>query len=246
MWGIVCPYLGMSNDTTLGPIESCRTVHLNFSTVTVILTVAKQLKGQCHEMNNFLKALKIKSLLYRRRWFLNLFASSMSRKVIFKFLLASMKPLTNYRYFTGNRIRIPHPPTRLWRQIKGKILIWFVRPSKQLFISWHNPFKGRTYDLIESSLDRDKFMSPEEALEFGLIDKILEHPPKLGHDEKTKEEPATKWSLEHARLCCAYVYLQNFGNLRKKRGLFDSKDMYYIVFASVGDPCFFASRVRIH
>jgi ATP-dependent protease ClpP protease subunit len=50
--------------------------------------------------------------------------------------------------------------------------------------------KGRTYDLIESSLDRDKFMSPEEALEFGLIDKILEHPPKLGHDENKKEEPA--------------------------------------------------------
>jgi ATP-dependent Clp protease protease subunit len=42
-------------------------------------------------------------------------------------------------------------------------------------------------------LDRDKFMSPEEALEFGLIDKILEHPPKLGHDdEKKKEEPTTK------------------------------------------------------
>ncbi len=69
--------------------------------------------------------------------------------------------------------------------------------------------KGRTYDLIESSLDRDKFMSPEEALEFGLIDKILEHPPKLGHDdEKKKEEPTTKWYLNYARLCCAYVYLQ--------------------------------------
>jgi len=27
-------------------------------------------------------------------------------------------------------------------------------------------------------------MSPEEALEFGLIDKILEHPPKLGHEDK--------------------------------------------------------------
>jgi len=46
---------------------------------------------------------------------------------------------------------------------------------------------GRTYDLIESSLDRDKFMSPEEALEFGLIDKILEHPPKMGHEDKKEE-----------------------------------------------------------
>jgi ATP-dependent Clp protease protease subunit len=40
--------------------------------------------------------------------------------------------------------------------------------------------------MIESSLDRDKFMSPEEALDFGLIDKILEHPPKGGHEEKSE------------------------------------------------------------
>jgi len=50
---------------------------------------------------------------------------------------------------------------------------------------------GRTYDLIESSLDRDKFMSPEEALEFGLIDKILEHPPKMGHEDKKEEAKKT-------------------------------------------------------
>jgi ATP-dependent Clp protease, protease subunit len=41
--------------------------------------------------------------------------------------------------------------------------------------------------MIESTLDRDKFMSPEEALEFGLIDKILEHPPKVGHEDKNEE-----------------------------------------------------------
>lgn len=33
-------------------------------------------------------------------------------------------------------------------------------------------------ELIESSMERDKFMDPTEALQFGLIDKILEHPPK--------------------------------------------------------------------
>ncbi len=54
--------------------------------------------------------------LYMRRWFLNFFASSMSRNVLVKFLLASLEILTNSRYFTGSRIRItpsPHPPTRL-------------------------------------------------------------------------------------------------------------------------------------
>jgi len=39
---------------------------------------------------------------------------------------------------------------------------------------------------VESSMERDKFMSPYEAKEFGLIDKILEHPPK--HQHLVKEE----------------------------------------------------------
>lgn len=32
---------------------------------------------------------------------------------------------------------------------------------------------GQTYDMIEKTLDRDHFMVPEEAAEFGLIDKVL-------------------------------------------------------------------------
>lgn len=29
----------------------------------------------------------------------------------------------------------------------------------------------------EKGLERDKFMSPEEAKDFGLIDRVLSHPP---------------------------------------------------------------------
>ena len=29
-------------------------------------------------------------------------------------------------------------------------------------------------------MERDKFMSPKEAMEFGLVDRILEHPPRQG------------------------------------------------------------------
>jgi len=46
---------------------------------------------------------------------------------------------------------------------------------------------GQTYDQIERSLDRDKFMNPQQAKEFGLIDKILEHPPKGGAEEIEKK-----------------------------------------------------------
>jgi hypothetical protein len=38
-----------------------------------------------------------------------------------------------------------------------------------------------------SSMERDKFMSPKEALEFGLIDDILQHPPRPGEEESAKE-----------------------------------------------------------
>jgi ATP-dependent Clp protease protease subunit len=33
---------------------------------------------------------------------------------------------------------------------------------------------GRSYDEVESALERDRFMSPEEARDFGLIDQVLE------------------------------------------------------------------------
>jgi len=35
---------------------------------------------------------------------------------------------------------------------------------------------GKPLEEIEPHMERDKFMNPEEALEFGLIDKILKHP----------------------------------------------------------------------
>lgn len=34
-------------------------------------------------------------------------------------------------------------------------------------------------------MERDRFMSPQEAKEFGLIDKILEQPPKLEDSRDT-------------------------------------------------------------
>jgi ATP-dependent Clp protease protease subunit len=36
---------------------------------------------------------------------------------------------------------------------------------------------GKTYDMIESDTDRDKFMSSEEARDYGLVDNVLQHMP---------------------------------------------------------------------
>ncbi len=36
---------------------------------------------------------------------------------------------------------------------------------------------GQTLERIEKDTDRDKFMSPREAVEYGIIDKVLERVP---------------------------------------------------------------------
>lgn len=43
---------------------------------------------------------------------------------------------------------------------------------------------GQTLDVIEGAVDRDKFMSPEEAKEFGLIDEVVVHRPPIEGDQK--------------------------------------------------------------
>ena len=34
---------------------------------------------------------------------------------------------------------------------------------------------GKTYDVIENAMDRDNFMTPEQAADFGLIDEVVEN-----------------------------------------------------------------------
>lgn len=47
---------------------------------------------------------------------------------------------------------------------------------------------GQTMDKIEKSVDRDTFMTPEVAKEFGLIDDIIEKRPRPEEENKTVEK----------------------------------------------------------
>lgn len=44
---------------------------------------------------------------------------------------------------------------------------------------------GLLLERIEASMERDKFMSPLEAKEFGLIDNVLAQPPTLIKKEES-------------------------------------------------------------
>ena len=41
---------------------------------------------------------------------------------------------------------------------------------------------GQDLEFIEEAMDRDKFLTPEEAKEFGLIDEVVENRPKIDDD----------------------------------------------------------------
>ena len=45
---------------------------------------------------------------------------------------------------------------------------------------------GRNYETIERTLDRDHFMTAEQAVQFGIIDRVLEKRPDIEGGETTK------------------------------------------------------------
>lgn len=47
-------------------------------------------------------------------------------------------------------------------------------------VKMYSMFTGQTTEVITDALDRDNFLSAQEALEFGLIDRILERPSQPG------------------------------------------------------------------
>jgi ATP-dependent Clp protease protease subunit len=51
-------------------------------------------------------------------------------------------------------------------------------------------FTGQTIEAIETAVERDKFLSAEEAREFGLVDEVFDKRPAAGEDEKPQADAA--------------------------------------------------------
>ena len=69
-------------------------------------------------------------------------------------------------------------------QIQAEEIIKLKRQLNEIYVK----HTGKALSYIEENMERDKFMSPQEALDFGLIDKILQHPPKVGSEDARKTD----------------------------------------------------------
>lgn len=85
---------------------------------------------------------------------------------------------TGKRYMLPNARHMIHQPSGGARgmqsdiEISYKEITYLKKRLTEIYVK-HNS-AGKTYEEFERDMDRDKFMSAEEALAYGLIDKIVE------------------------------------------------------------------------
>jgi len=63
-------------------------------------------------------------------------------------------------------------------EIQAREILTLKRRLNEIYV--HHT--GQDYDAIETALERDRFMQPEEAKEFGLIDQVVASRPKTGDE----------------------------------------------------------------
>jgi ATP-dependent Clp protease, protease subunit len=82
------------------------------------------------------------------------------------------------RYMLPNARHMIHQPSGGARgqatdmQIQVEEILKMKKSLTEIYVK-HNS-KGKTFEQLSADMERDKFMSSEEALDYGLIDKIIE------------------------------------------------------------------------
>ena len=103
---------------------------------------------------------------------------------------ASMGSLLLAAGAKGKRHALPHGRIMIHQPLAGMegtatdILIHaeeFIRMKKQLNEIYQR-HTGQSLSRLEEDTDRDRFMSPEEAKEYGLIDNVIDRQPVVPHN----------------------------------------------------------------
>ena len=63
---------------------------------------------------------------------------------------------------------------------RAEVVVKMKRRLNEVYVK----HTGKSYEVIDRTLDRDHFMSAEQAREFGLIDKVISERPTIGGDGK--------------------------------------------------------------
>ncbi len=96
-------------------------------------------------------------------------------------LAASMWSMILLGWTKGKRFSLPHGRVMIhqpshWAQGKisdTRIAVEEWLKLKQLLTKLVAEKTGQTYETVENDMDRDKWMTPEEAVEYGIIDKVI-------------------------------------------------------------------------
>ncbi|XP_073824781.1 caseinolytic protease proteolytic subunit [Musca autumnalis] len=68
-------------------------------------------------------------------------------------------------------------------QIQAEEIVKLKKQLTQIYVK----HTKQPYEVLYQRMERDNFMSPEEARQIGLIDQILEHPPEMSASDGGKE-----------------------------------------------------------
>lgn len=90
------------------------------------------------------------------------------------FLLMAGEP--GHRFILPNASVLVHQPSGGFQGQASDIFIHAeeIQRTKQRMTRLYAQHCSRTYEEVERALDRDRFMTAEEALEWGLVDRILQ------------------------------------------------------------------------
>ncbi len=107
-------------------------------------------------------------------------------------LLAAGAPGKRYA-LANSRIMVHQPSGGVQGQatdieIQAKEILALRSRLNQIYVE----HTGQSLDVIEATVERDKYMTPEEAKEFGIIDDIPINRPAEGDEEGSTEEKTDK------------------------------------------------------
>ena len=86
----------------------------------------------------------------------------------------------------GKRLALPHSRTMIHQPAMGgiqgqasdiKIMAEQILSIKERIVGYYAELAGQPREKVEADIDRDNFLSAQDALDYGLIDRVIQYKP---------------------------------------------------------------------